>query len=109
MKLNNLGVTLQEQGKLDEAIETYCKALSIKPEHTAAAANLVKLPVGSLKLKHLTLCEIFKRSLHTFTNKSKYIFFKANMHKHKGKYDKAFNEFCKANEIKFGEIAASRG
>ena len=106
--LNNLGVTLQEQGKLDEATETYCKALSIKPEHTATAANLVKLPVGSLKLKHLTLCEIFKRSPRTFTNKSKYIFFKANMHKHKGEYDKAFNEFCKANEIKLGEMAASR-
>ena len=33
---NNLGIVLQDQGKLDEAIEAYTKALTIKPDHVEA-------------------------------------------------------------------------
>ena len=32
-----MGVSLQEQGKLDEAIEAYNKALSIKPDYAEAS------------------------------------------------------------------------
>ena len=35
-----MGVTLQEQGKLKEAIEAYNKALSIKPDFAEAHRNL---------------------------------------------------------------------
>jgi hypothetical protein len=37
---NNLGVTLQMQGNLEEAIGHYTKALTIKPDYPAALANL---------------------------------------------------------------------
>ena len=37
---NNMGVALKEQGKLDEAIEAYNKALSIKPDFTEAYSNM---------------------------------------------------------------------
>jgi tetratricopeptide (TPR) repeat protein len=37
---NNLGVTLQMQGHLEEAIGHYTKALTIKPDYPAALANL---------------------------------------------------------------------
>ena len=31
-----MGVTLKNQGKLDEALEAYTKALTIKPKHADA-------------------------------------------------------------------------
>ena len=37
---NNIGNTLQEQGKLKEAIETYNKAISIKPDYAEAFNNI---------------------------------------------------------------------
>jgi tetratricopeptide (TPR) repeat protein len=37
---NNLGVVLADQGKLDEAIAHYSKALRIKPDYTKARDNL---------------------------------------------------------------------
>ncbi|MDC0122641.1 tetratricopeptide repeat protein [Planktomarina sp.] len=37
---NNMGVTLQDQGKLEEAIEAYNKALTIKPEYAEAYSNM---------------------------------------------------------------------
>ena len=37
---SNLGVTLQEQGKLDEAITSYQKALSLKPNYSEAYYNM---------------------------------------------------------------------
>ena len=35
-----MGVALKEQGKLDEAIEAYNKALSIKPDYAEAHNNM---------------------------------------------------------------------
>ena len=37
---SNLGVTLQEQGKLDEAIEAFNKALSLKPDYAEVYYNM---------------------------------------------------------------------
>ena len=37
---NNMGVTLKDQGKLDEAIEAYNKALSLKPDYAEAYNNM---------------------------------------------------------------------
>ena len=37
---NNMGITLQKQGKLEEAIEAYNKALVIKPNFTEAYNNM---------------------------------------------------------------------
>ena len=35
-----MGIALQEQGKLEEAIEAYNKALSIKPDYAEAYYNM---------------------------------------------------------------------
>ena len=45
-----MGVTLQDQGKLEEAIEAYNKALAIKPDYAEAWNNIV-FPLQSIKLK----------------------------------------------------------
>ena len=37
---NNMGITLQDQGKLEEAIEAYNKALAIKPDYAEAYYNM---------------------------------------------------------------------
>ena len=37
---NNMGNALKEQGKLEEAIEAYNKALAIKPDYADAYNNM---------------------------------------------------------------------
>ena len=37
---NNMGTTLQEQGKLEEAVEAYAKAIAIKPNYAGAYNNM---------------------------------------------------------------------
>ena len=37
---NNMGIAFQEQGKLEEAVEAYSKALTIKPNHAEAYNNM---------------------------------------------------------------------
>ena len=37
---NNMGNFLQDQGKLDEAIVPYNKALSLKPDYAEALSNM---------------------------------------------------------------------
>ena len=37
---NKMGIALQEQGKLEEAIEAYNKALAIKPDYAEAYNNM---------------------------------------------------------------------
>ncbi|WP_347822102.1 tetratricopeptide repeat protein [uncultured Planktomarina sp.] len=37
---NNMGIALKDQGKLEEAIEAYNKALAIKPDYAEASHNM---------------------------------------------------------------------
>ena len=41
---NNMGNALQRQGKLQEAIEAYGKALSFKPDYPEAYNNIIMSP-----------------------------------------------------------------
>ena len=47
----NMGVALQDQGKLEEAIEAYNKALAIKPDYAEAHHNLSFALLNSGRLK----------------------------------------------------------
>ena len=40
LKLYNMGNALKDQGKLEEAIESYNKALSLKPDYAEAYNNM---------------------------------------------------------------------
>ena len=56
---NNLGVTLQAQGKLEDAIEAYNKALSLKPgfaETYYNLGNILKNRVNWTKLLKHIIC-----------------------------------------------------
>ena len=43
-----MGSAFHEQGKLEEAIDAYKKALSINPDSTTTVQNLMKCPYGTL-------------------------------------------------------------
>ena len=46
---NNLGTTLQELGRLEEAKARWTQSLLLKPNFFDGVRNLVKLPVGQLE------------------------------------------------------------
>ena len=46
-----MGVTLKEQGKLDEAIASYNKALAMKPDYAEAYNNMGKLSKIKVSLR----------------------------------------------------------
>ena len=99
-----MGGILQEQGKRDEAIRSYNKALSLKPDYAEAAKNLVRLPIGSIDEK--TISELNKKlSLisDNIDDQSQKLFFEAYLFSHKGMYEEAFKIFVDANSLKSEE------
>ena len=53
---------LKEQGKLDKALETYKKALSIKPDYAEAYINMGNALINKGKLDKVI--ETYKSTLH---------------------------------------------
>jgi tetratricopeptide (TPR) repeat protein len=102
-----MGNVLQEQGKLEEAIAAYNKALAFKPDYADAARNLVKLPTGTIDEE--TILRLNKQSSFLISNiqdQSQRLFFEANLFTHNGEYEEAFKRFVEANHIKSNEIAS---
>ena len=102
---SNMGNTLEELGRLDEAETSYTQAIALEPDSENAAQNMVKLPVGQLDLKILALLD--KALLvkgQSVKNQASYYFFKANLLKHKGLMERSFDEFCKANKLRWEEV-----
>ena len=101
----NLGATLQNLGRLEEAEASLRQAIALKPDCATAAQNMVKLPVGQLDLKILDLCDkaLFVQS-ESVKNQASYYFSQANLLKHKGLMEQSFDEFCKANKLRWEEV-----
>ena len=98
---NNLGNTLKELGRLDEARASYTQAIALKPDYVDGARNLVKLPVGQLDSDTLNLCEkAFDILNDSPEDQIKNFFFQGNLLKHRGFIEQSFNVFCKANKLK---------
>ena len=105
---NNLGATLQELGRLEEAKARWTQSLKLNPNFFDGARNLVKLPVGQLKLDALNLCEKALDSLDgPLENQIKYLFARGNLFKHQGLIDQSFELFCKANKLQL-EVCKNR-
>ena len=102
---SNMGNTLEELGRLDEAETSYTQAIALEPDSENAAQNMVKLPVGQLDLKILALLDkaLLVQS-ESVKNQASYYFFKANLLKHKGLMERSFDEFCKANKLRWEEV-----
>ena len=101
---NNMGNALKEQGKLEAAMTAYKKALSLEPDYAEAARNLVKLPIGSVDRETISELGDKLSSISSHINdQSQKLFFEANLLSHKGKYEKAFNIFIDANNIRSQE------
>jgi tetratricopeptide (TPR) repeat protein len=100
-----MGNTLEELGRLDEAETSYTQAIALEPDSENAAQNMVKLPVGQLDLKILALLDkaLLVQS-ESVKNQASYYFFKANLLKHKGLMERSFDEFCKANKLRWEEV-----
>ena len=96
-----MGVSLKDQGKLEEAIEAYKKALSIKPDSVTTVQNLMKFPYGSLSEECIDIAGKF---LKKFSDKvettSQLKFLEANYLMHNHKLDLAFDRICQANDKK---------
>ena len=61
-----MGIALQDQGKLEEAIEAYKKAISIKPDYTKAYNNMgIALQNEERRAKILMLLNCTKRQSHS--------------------------------------------
>ena len=105
---NNLGNTIKELGRLDEAEASLRQAIVLKPDYVDAARNLVKLPVGQLDSDALNLCEkAFDVLDDSLEYQIKYFFFQGNLLKHRGFIEQSFNVFCKANKLKL-EVSKDR-
>jgi tetratricopeptide (TPR) repeat protein len=102
-----MGIALKNQGKLEEAIKAYNKAITIKPDYALAAINFVKLPIGSIDEETiLGLNKQFSILSSNIQNQSQRLFYEANLFTHKGEYEEAFKRFVEANHIKSNEISS---
>jgi tetratricopeptide (TPR) repeat protein len=95
---NNLGFALQELGRRDEAIAHYEQALAIKPDYAAAHLHLSmiipkqeQVPVIEKLLEKPSLVEV---------DASHYQFALGNIYNDGEMFDKAFEHYNKANELK---------
>ena len=105
---NNLGTTLQELGRLEEAKARWTQALLLKPNFFDGVRNLVKLPVGQLEPDAINLCEKSLASVDSsLENQIKYLFAQGNLFKHQGLIERSFKVFCKANKLQL-EISKNK-
>jgi tetratricopeptide (TPR) repeat protein len=96
-----MGATLQDQGKLDEAMEAYNKALSLKPDYTEAHRNLSsvikyeanhpQIAVVSEMMKRSDLKDDDRCNLH-------YVF--AKMSEDLGELDVAFESYVAGGKLR---------
>jgi Tfp pilus assembly protein PilF len=106
---NNLGAAMFEQGKLDEAILHYARALEIKPNYWSAHNNLalVLAEQGKLKEAFDHYQEAFRIKPHDAGIHNNFGTFLAQQ----GKPDQAMAHFSRALELKpdFAEVYSNLG
>jgi len=106
---NNLGAAMFEQGKLDEAILHYARALEIKPNYWSAHNNLalVLAEQGKLKEAFDHYQEALKIKPHDAGIHNNFGTFLAQQ----GKLDQAIAHFSRALELKpdFAEVYSNLG
>ena len=98
MTQNALGVSLQEQGKIEEAIKSYKKAISIKPDYAEAYNNLGNALSSENKLEKAL--NNFEKALKLNNNYAHAYNNMGLVLKKQGKIKKAIRAYNKSIEIK---------
>ena len=102
--LNILGLALQAQGKLKEAVQEYNKAIQLKPDYVDAYNNH-----GNALHKQGKLEEALQSYNKALQLKPDYVIGynnRANIYKAQGKLEKAINSFDKAIELNANNVEA---
>ncbi|HCK92871.1 MAG TPA: hypothetical protein DHW71_07790, partial [Gammaproteobacteria bacterium] len=94
----NMGVALKERGKLQEAIEAYNKALSIKPDYADAYYNMGNTLKKRGKLKEAI--EAYKKALAIKPDNADAYYNMGNTLKKRGKLKEAIEAYKRALAIK---------
>ena len=96
-----MGRTLQEQGKLEKAIEAFKKALSIKPDYAAAHRNLSSMKQYTEDDKHfLQVQKVSKRTGLSENDECQLSFALAKMYEDIGNRNQAFSHLSRGNTLR---------
>ena len=96
--INNIGIVLQKQGKLEDAIKAYQRALKIKPDHANTHNNM-----GVVLQEQGKLDAAIKAYLRALKVRPQYADPHSNMGnalRDQGKYDEAIEAYKRALKIK---------
>jgi len=98
---NNLGLVLEEIGQQDAAITSFKKALKIDPNNLDAIGNMLALPSHLITTDMMLVCEkALDRCLKNNISHPRITFIEAEIMKHKGELNDAFQKFSEANFLK---------
>ena len=98
---NNMGVILQDQGKLGEATEAYSRAISLKSEYSEAHRNLSSIKnYSEADEQFIKVRELYKREDLSENARCNLNFTLAKMYEDLGELDKSFSHLAKGNALR---------
>ena len=96
-----MGIALKDQGKLEEAIKAYLKALSIKPDYAEAHRNLSPVKKYTENDKQfLQVQRLYKRDGLSGDTRCHLNFALAKMYEDIGKLNQAFRHLSEGNALR---------
>ena len=96
-----MGAALQDQGKLDKALEAYYKALSIKPDNAKAHRNISSIKKYEIDDDHfLQVKKLYEKVDLTEDARCKLSFTLAKMYEDIGKLDLAYTHLTEGNALR---------
>ena len=96
----NRGRTHYSLGDINAARDAYFHALSVDKKYFQAATRLMAMDFGTLDFQDVERCISILQERERDDENAEYLFFKANIEKHRGQVSKAFGLLQKANNIK---------
>jgi len=106
---HNLALILQKQGKLDEAVDNYQRAVALKPDFAAAYENYAGCRQWSVGDKPLAdRLEELLRSAGNAEDRCSYHFALGKMYGDFGIYDESFRHYQQGNLIERGKYSYDR-
>lgn len=98
-----LGRTFNYQGDIARASASYLSSFQIDPSSTSAYMSLATMPTGSLSSKTIMALEELYGSITASLDEDKAAFLEADILRHKGNTEAAWNAYAKANALVFSK------